>query len=59
MFMFSNSNFFFQNKLKCFIDRLFISHFVLTDKGKPVELDQKLKSKCELAQKFLSINSDD
>lgn len=39
--------------------RLFISHFILTDKGKPVELEDKLRFKCEIAQKYLSINSSD
>jgi hypothetical protein len=39
--------------------KLFISHFILTDKGKQVEIDVKLKNKCELAQKYLSINSND
>jgi hypothetical protein len=32
---------------------------MLTDKGKEIQIDEKLKSKCELAQKLLSVNTDD
>jgi nucleolar MIF4G domain-containing protein 1 len=37
--------------------KLFIVHFMLTDKGKSVEIDQYLKEKCDFVQKILSINS--
>ena len=32
---------------------------MLTDKGKDIDLDDKLKAKCYLAQKCLSLNTND
>ena len=32
---------------------------MLTDRGKKVNVDEKIKSKCELTQKILSPNSND
>ena len=41
------------------MNRLFIVHFMLTDKGKEIEIDEQLKAKCQLAQAVLSLNSND
>ena len=54
---FSSTNTNFDNFQIIF--RLFLVHFMLTDKGKEIQIDEKLKSKCELAQKLLSVNTDD
>lgn len=37
--------------------RLFIMHFILTDRGKDIEMDEKLRAKFQYAQQVLSISA--